>query len=294
MAPKSLSVLSRAAKAQIKTSPYPHIIIENALDPELFDTLQSSLPPVETVMDGKAKKDTWYDYPACKVVKDNSISALWRDFFHYHTSSDFFGEILDLFGEQIHALYPDIERKLNKSLKDAIVGMRPGGRADRLAKGADVSMECQFYVNYTQHEREIRGYHIDRPSELFAALLYFRQPEDDSRGGDLLIGEAKNPDQQYPDAHSIRVDASPMEISPDKINHVDTGHYQANTLVLFINSPKSIHAVSRREATDIPRRHINFCCDLTFDLFQIRKPLRDVVRDKLEGTPIIWRLSRLF
>uniref|UniRef100_UPI003F6B9DE1 hypothetical protein n=1 Tax=Pseudomaricurvus sp. TaxID=2004510 RepID=UPI003F6B9DE1 len=180
MAPAPLSVLSKATKAQVKTTPYPHIIIENALDPELFETLQNSLPPAETIMDGKPQKDTWYDYPACKVTQNQSISELWRDFFSYHTSSDFFHELLSLFGEEIRRLYPDIEEQLNKPLEKANVGMRPGGRADRLAKDADISMECQFYVNYTMKEREIRGYHIDRPSELFAALLYFRQPEDNS------------------------------------------------------------------------------------------------------------------
>ncbi|WP_439135800.1 hypothetical protein, partial [Pseudomaricurvus sp.] len=95
------------------------------------------------------------------------------------------------------------------------------------------------------------------------------------------------------DDHSIRVDRSPMEISSEQIAHVDTGYYQPNTLVLFINSPKSIHAVSQRSATDVPRRHINFCCDLPFDLFQIRKPFRDTLRDKVEDTPVIWRLAKL-
>ena len=31
----------------------------------------------------------------------------------------------------------------------------------------------------------VRGPHLDSPFKLFAALLYFRAPEDDSSGGDL-------------------------------------------------------------------------------------------------------------
>ena len=32
---------------------------------------------------------TWFDYPACKVVAIERVSALWREFFAYHTSKAF-------------------------------------------------------------------------------------------------------------------------------------------------------------------------------------------------------------
>jgi len=68
--------------------------------------------------------------------------------------------------------------------------------------------------------------------------------------------------------------------------------YAANTLVLFLNSEKSIHSVSPRSPTEIPRRHINFCCDVRHDLFQARLPARLALKRRLASLPLGWRLSR--
>ncbi len=292
MSSKNLSILSKVSAADIIHEPYPHIVIENALDDALFQELLESLPPEELILDGREKKNTWFDYPACKVVKNPKITPLWQSFFRYHTSTEFYLELIDIFGDTLKDLHPSLESKLGKTLEESVVAMRPGGRQNRLAEDADVSMECQFYVNYTTQQRTVRGPHVDRPSELFAALLYFRSPEDDSTGGDLIVSEAKEPDALYSSASSIRVDHAPMEINESRVTPTDTGYYQANTLVLFLNSPKSIHAVSSRSATDIARRHINFCCDLNFDLFSIEKPIRENFKEKLEETPVIWRLAK--
>ena len=39
-----LSILSNASKADLRLDPYPHLIIENALDPEVFAELAASFP----------------------------------------------------------------------------------------------------------------------------------------------------------------------------------------------------------------------------------------------------------
>ena len=167
-----LSILSRAAKADLVVEPYPHLVIKEALDPKVFEQLSNQFPADEIILDGRAAKDTWFDYPACKVVADERVSPLWRDFFAHHTSPAFFAELVALAGPQMRALKPDLDQRAGQRLEEFKVGMRPGGRGDPLAEGADVSMECQFYLNYTRQTRVVRGPHVDRPSELFAALLY--------------------------------------------------------------------------------------------------------------------------
>jgi len=275
----------------MQLEPYPHLVIRNALDDDLFTKLYHELPPAEIILDGKAKKDTWYDFPACRVIGNEHITPIWQAFFRYHTSQDFFQELISLFGEHIRTLHPNLEQSMNKALEQATVKMRPGGRSNPLASGADASTECQFYVNYTEKQRAIRGSHVDRPSELFAALLYLRDPLDDSTGGDLNINRAINPQELYPSRSSIKVDTLPMELNDKRIESVSTAHYEANTLVLFLNSHKSIHAVSPRSATQIPRRHINFCCDLNFDLFEVEHSRRQAIKQRLAVTPILWRFA---
>lgn len=285
-----LSILSRVEKADLVIEPFPHLVITEALDQVIFKQLASQFPADDIILNGRTAKDTWFDYPACKVVADERISALWREFFAYHTSKAFFDELVALTGSQMRALKPDLELHAERHLEDFIVGMRPGGRGDPLADGADVSMECQFYLNYTRQPRVVRGPHVDRPSELFAALLYFRHENDDSCGANLDICEASH--NLYPNAHAVKISTLPAEIDDVKVRTVKTANYAANTLVLFLNSARSIHAVSPRTPTEVPRRHINFCCDVRFDLFEMKLPARLAVKKALETMPLGWRLAR--
>ncbi len=286
----SLSILSRAAKGDLRLTPFPHLVIENALAPELFAELSATFPADDVVVNGREVKDTWFDYPACEVIKDPRITPLWQEFFRFHTSADFYLDLLRVAGDALKALNPELENRVGKRLEDFAVGMRPGGRGDPLAPGADVSMECQFYVNYSRQPRTVRGPHVDRPSELFAALLYFRQSDDDSQGADLDICEATS--KIYPNDHAIRIDEWPAEVSGDRVRTVSTAKYRANTLVLFLNSAKSLHGVSPRTPTPLTRRHINFCADVRFDLFDIKLPPRLALKKTLEATPVLWRIGK--
>jgi hypothetical protein len=285
-----LSILSKAAKADLMTEPYPHLVITEALDQAVFEQLASQFPADNIILNGRAAKDTWFDYPACKVVGDERVSALWREFFTYHTSKAFFDELVALAGPQMRALKPDLEQRAGRRLENFLVGMRPGGRGDPLADGADASMECQFYLNFTRQPRVVRGPHVDRASELFAALLYFRREDDDSSGANLEICEATT--DLYPSAHAVKISTLPAEIDDTNVRTVETANYAANTLVLFLNSARSIHAVSPRTPTAVPRRHINFCCDLRFDLFDMKLPARLVAKKTLEAMPLGWRLAK--
>jgi hypothetical protein len=285
------SILSNASNANVVMDPYPHLVIRNALDPDVFAQLAATFPADDLIVNGRQIKDTWYDYPASQVIADERIAPQWRDFFAHHVSRDFYLELVGVLGEAIRQTYPNIEARLGKPLNEAKVGMRPGGKGDPLAPGADLSMECQFYANYTRAPREVRGPHVDRPSEMFAALLYFRQDGDDSTGGDLEVCMARS-DSLYPDQNSVTISELPAEIASSSVTTVSTARYAANTLVLFLNSAKSIHAVSGRSPTPLTRRHINFCCDLNFDLFEMRLPPRLKLRKKLETMPVVWRLAK--
>lgn len=284
-----LSILSRVTPEHLVLEPYPHLVVEDALHPDIFAQLFAAFPADELVVDGRPVKDTWFDYPACKVVKDPRVASLWREFFAFHTSPAFFQELVKVAGPTLRRLHPDLESRIGKPLEEFRVGMRPGGRGDPLAPGADVSMECQFYANYTRQPRTVRGPHVDRPSELFAALLYFRQQEDNSSGGDLDVCEAIQP--IYPGPRSVRISELPAEVDADIVRTVRTARYKANTLVLFLNSPKSLHAVSPRSPTPLTRRHINFCADVPFDLFDFKLPPRLALKKSLAGMPVLWRLG---
>ena len=188
-----LSILSNASTADLVTEPYPHLVIKNALDADIFAQLANEYPDPALVLNGREKKDTWYDFPACLAVKTDTISPLWQDFLRYHTSNAFYLELMQLYGDTVRKLHPELEQRFAKNLLDFTTSMRQQGAAENDVNYAtDVSMECQFYVNYTEQARAVRGPHVDRPTELYAALLYFREPNDDSSGSDLQISHISN------------------------------------------------------------------------------------------------------
>lgn len=293
-----LSILSRASKLDVQSEPYPHIVIKNALDDDIFKALYNEFPDPGTVINSREKKDTWFDYPACSALNDKNISPLWKEFLSYHTSEAFYKEVIDVFEDELTKYYPHIKATLGHDWKDLTTSIRlPGAANNKENYKSDVSLETQFYVNLTRDVRTIRGPHVDRPTELYAALLYFRDENDDSTGGDLQINSAKEPAFLYSESNVIKVDKLPMEVSQDKVDVVKTVKYEANTMVLFLNTNKSIHAVSERSATSIPRKHINFTADI-FNLpgerlFNIKHKPQKALKKWLQKQPVIWRFSSL-
>lgn len=79
-------------------------------------------------------------------------------------------------------------------------------------------------------------------------LLYFRRKDDDFTGGDLEVHRWKE------GAPRRFVGA---EIQEKNAELVKTIKYEANTLIVFINSEISLHAVTDRNITTRSRRLVN-------------------------------------
>ena len=298
MARSRLSILSKAKSSDVRVDPFPHLLIHNALDHEIFAELNSQFPDVGIVMNGRKKADTWFAYEACDAIENPNISLKWQEFIQYHCSKEFYLDFLEIFSEHIDVYYPNLDSTFLKRAAEYTVGLRqPGEGTNPENLLTDVSLECQFYVNFTENPREVRGPHVDRPTELFAGLLYFRQDNDGSTGGDLEICRAINEAKMYPSPKTIRLDRLPMEVHRERVEIVDFARYSQNTLVFFLNTYKSLHSISERSATAVPRRHINFTADLfnlpAPELFVVRHAARKRLKRWLKKQPVAWRLASL-
>jgi hypothetical protein len=270
------SILSKVSTADIRREPFAHLLIENALDAELFETLSREFPSVETVTGNATLKNGKAGINALDVIDNPGMSAAWRAFCAYHASQAFFDEVVSLFGKEINTLYPTLEKDFGKPLEK--LSAKPRIVAER--KGAhrqdDFVLDCQIMLDDTSDLRICRGPHVDAVEEIFAGLLYFRHPEDQSNGGELCVLRAKNPAELFPNEGSIRIDQRPAEINEAKTEIVTKIPYAENTAVFFINSPKSLHKVTMRTASPVPRRHVNIIGESYSlkqrGLFQILKP----------------------
>ena len=161
------SILHKAAEADIVDLPFPHLVIHNALEDDLYERLASEFPPADVLLDGSELfSNRQYRYPASRILSDARISNLWREFTAYHVSAEFYVEVISLFGDRIRSLHPNLETKLGKRLEDMASSIR-FQEAFR-----DIALESQFtYGAPVTRESRYVGPHIDREVALYAGLL---------------------------------------------------------------------------------------------------------------------------
>jgi hypothetical protein len=249
------SVLSKAKVGDVRTDPYPHLVIEDALDPTYYSMLMSMFPSIEIVNGGKREltnNDATF-LGAIEVLASSEISDEWKDFFRFHTSIDFLAQALGFLGKPVAALHPSIAPIISDVRK------RKLAIADGAEKG-DFYIQCQFGVNSSvRRESSVRTAHIDNPRKIYNALLYCRDPKDDSEGGDLMLYRFRKEPGFYGRRTAL----------PNRIEEAARIPYAANTLVLFANSPNSVHGVTPRKPTPHVRRYINFQVELENPIFEI-------------------------
>lgn len=246
------SVLAKAHQAIQGKAAIPYIVIENALPETYYQELASSFPSDSYVAgSNEFGPERVHRRCALDVIDDACLPAVWREFFAYHSSRAFFDEVCALWRAEIDRHHPTLERVLGRPLEAWTVGRRSPGKAANLTnENYDVVLDCQFSINRSvEAANAIRGAHLDSPHKLFAALLYMRAPGDRSCGGELEF---------YRLRRGLYPKPKPSRISLAEVEQVDRIRYQPNTLVMFLNSPLSIHGLTRRSVSPLARRYINF------------------------------------
>ena len=246
------SILDRITPDKISRDGFPHAVVENALPKAYYEELASAFPRLNSVAGaGQLNNNAAYRMLALDVIDNAEIPQIWRDFVAYHCSREFYERFCDVWGADIEAAHADLKDNFGASLRDFSVGIRHAGKEENPENHSDdVMLDCQFsYNSPVRNESSVRGPHLDSPFKMFAALLYFRHPDDTSTGGDFEIYRLKEGASFKP---------RPAKIHPRYVERVRTVPYRANTLVFFINSPAAIHGVTTRSVTETPRRYMNF------------------------------------
>ena len=251
----AISLLGRALRRNIVTEPFPHIVVEDALPVDYYRQLATEFPGFKAIAgDGPHGNNELYLKSAFDIPHMPEVSAAWREFFAYHTSRDFYSEIVALFGEHIRDAHPAFEATLGRKFEDMTVGVRTPNKAqDADATRHDAKLDVQFGCNSPVLEKSsVRTAHIDSKYKLLASLLYFREDGDGSAGGELELYRH--------DPAAARFDKRHQLISGD-FEVARTVPYRPNMLVMWVNSPRALHGVSPRDPTSIPRRYVNIICE---------------------------------
>jgi hypothetical protein len=251
-----MSVLHKVTRADVVREPFPHVVVDDALDGELYAELAASFPPGEVVRDGRPlENNTAYRLGSARILEDGGLTPEWKEFVRLHTSQAFFHEVLALFGDAIRELHPTLESRLGMSLDDARTSVRGA------EPFADVALDAQLcWGSPVTSVSSSAPCHVDRQVALFAGLLYCRLPHDDAPGGDLELYRFLGSEHRYDKRRWV----DPSLVEP--VKHIP---YAANRLVFFIHSPHSLHGVTLRGLTPWPRLHVNFLAELQTEVFDL-------------------------
>jgi len=250
------SVLAKAAAASVTLDPFPHVVIDDALEPDVYAALVASFPRWQRIVGGERTQNNCnYRIGAETILADPDFGSTWRELMALHTSNEFFRDVVALFGDAIRALHPALEANLGKRLEDAATNVR------NAEPFADFALDSQItWTSPVRRRSSSAPAHIDREVALYAGMLYMRPPDDTVDGGDLELYRFRPGQRHY---HADRsIDLRRLEVC----RRIP---YAANRLVFFIHSPDSIHGVTQRAPTPLPRLHINIIAETRQKIFSL-------------------------
>ena len=228
---------------EVVLDPYPHLVVNNFLPKALYQKLAEHYPSDASIIGKtKSRSNERRQISAAALLRDSGVTMEWNSFIEFFVSQGWWEAVLGVFTEAIRKEHSLIESTVGKPLGEFSVGVRGLDKADLV-------LDCQPGINTPALKRStVRGPHVDNPVELFGGLLYFRLPEDDSEGGDLLL---------YKHRKSNPLFWGKAELREKDVEVVKRVPYASNTLVLFVNSINAVHGVSPRMKTKHSRRLIN-------------------------------------
>jgi len=242
----------------VEDSPFPHLIKKNVLPADVYSVLSENFPSLPVVARGRNTKidNAAVRLPHSASLHDERIHPAWHEFVRRHTSQVFWRDINRVFSRVIRSLYPRIEDEAGRQLEDWRAKPRDSEGE------AEVEVDCRFVMNTpVRNASSVKTAHVDHSRTLLSALYYMPDPAERNFGGDFVLGRWKRSPRFLTKRLILPGDWQPVELVA----------YRPNTLVAFVNHPNSIHAVTTRQETDVPRRYINMIAETRFSLFDTPK-----------------------
>jgi len=254
IASRTPKLLADVKHSDIVTEPYAHYTQTDVVPASLYQELAAEFPTLATIVNERSDigSNEAVRMTVKQVVTDRRIAPLWREFFEYHTSADYWRDVTRLFAVHFRREFPGLEDRVGRAFEDWRVV--PRGYAGE----AEVRLDCQFVMNTpVKRKSSVKTAHIDLCDKIFSALFYMRDPRDLSEGGDLDIYDWRR-EPRFVKHRALTRDVEVVKTVP----------YRANAYLCFVNSPQAVHGVSPRDTTDVPRRYINFIAELPVKAFE--------------------------
>ena len=267
---KELSILRKAINGECRlvNAPFPYICIDNALPQHLYDKLENEYPRIEYFDGPPPFASNSPLFKNCsQLISDDRVSPLWKKFLEYHTSMEFMNEFKKIFQYQLVMNYPHVLTSIAEDFCYRRDKDNNGSAKDK----QDFVLDNQLRVNtpvLTSTPSSVIGPHCDNPYKLFVGLMYF-PVKDDNAGGDLILYQMKDKTINVKDVEKGRFVPETMLDAKVIIP------YKPNTVVLFLNTDKSLHGVASRKQTLAYIRLSTFSASYGEPLFEMTSTKED-------------------
>ena len=231
--------------------PFPHIIIENCLDKELYNLLADNFPNDDSFSPKIKGENKPYWITGSNLV--NETNNVWADFIKRHISQQSFDKFVDIIYPYMSDLDPNMQENLGKDLRNCSFKLaEAGGEKNPRNRESDIVISISAGINTpTKTKSTIDPPHADIPQKLFNSLLYMKTDDDDSSGGDLILYQTQNKFFFTSESENL------YEVDKKYLNAIKTVKYSKNVFLLFPHKVNAIHGVTAREPTIYTRRYIN-------------------------------------
>jgi hypothetical protein len=251
------SLLHALNPSSVQPEPFPYICVEGLLDDAFCRELASSVPPIETFMNGRVYPDNHKLHRrAYSLVGDDSLTQHWQRLVADHLMPDTFTDMVRLFAPYVAQEYPALARKLERP--DSIrVGVR------NLEKDYDVYLDAKLVLHtpVTGMACAERAPHVKAANKLFEFVLCLRQDEDIAPGGDLILHRSR-------DGVAPRFGAR-NQTDPRSVVPVRTIRRRRNTLVGWMNTARSVTEVTPRATSPYSSVYFQVLAEFPYDLFRL-------------------------
>lgn len=263
-------LLRKVSPSRVQADPFPYVVVRDALDADHYEALAAALPGLDRLREEhRAANNRRVDLVSSSGRAELAIGDVpdvWSEFLRQHASDEFVSEVMSLFESDIQRCASRLHQEiLAPAWKRALYESREPGGGRRFARlrpltwlgrtvwlndfrrprALDVQGRATLALNTpVRQATSVRGPHVDSPHKCYVGLFYLRHPDDRSTGGDLELFRWKPGRVGKPWA---------AKIAADDVEVIETVPYEANTFALFLNTSDSIHGVTVRSSTDVPR-----------------------------------------
>ena len=272
----NFSPLQNFKKEDFFLNPIPHIVIKNALPEELYTELRNTYPAnkfnfsnqslARNDFETLSPNNVILNVPHEEIQKNKEVSELWKNFMLFFKSKEFCFQVFDIFAKSIVDAYPNFFENKDElhSLSVGQPDSKSGGNSADLFPYAMVMYNTPVKKKSRPRRSDGRALqiHPDAPNKLITGLIYFRDEDDTSVGGDLVIYKWRISLPFFMKKIVIAkrdnfLNSIIRKLHPLFIEEAVKVKYSSNTFVMFVGSIDSLHSVSPRGVTKNIRKTIH-------------------------------------